>query len=421
MTELAIEFSSGFTGDNRRTPLSGMDGFSLREINDVDDAVKSKPVLEGIASAFSFNQTKLNEDIAGMDVLNNLLHNVNKMLNVEGGEGTGALDYENKYYTKFEDILPMIGSAFAFNNSKMSVATYPDENLKKDLLQLKARVEKLERQVTLKPKSPMENFLESFIASTTADPLDTIIVRNCAAVSFAIFGSILGYSIFDKFWLFGGILGFWWACSTVNADSSNGIFTRFVGLKIALVLMYIKDLYKQTIVLWHTGQLAFRFQKIWDYYDNEFQITYNLYNFKQSSTEKIMELNNYYKNLFSDWKNELIKFDADYQISFNFLQFVNQVSDQTTDFLIDAWDAVVWKDSYNYNNKNKVKQKRNIFSDFLRKPPVYEKYLSRVNPWESPFKSIWQTSNPRKSRNKRGVFKSQSMKIFFLFSRKNSG
>lgn len=88
-----------------------------------------------------------------------------------------------------------------------------ENQLKKELILLKNRVESVERSVisvqTSKSKNAVGNFVDSLTATTIE--LNPRTVEILASLSFFCIGAIIGASLLDRLWLFGGITAAWWA------------------------------------------------------------------------------------------------------------------------------------------------------------------------------------------------------------------
>ena len=300
-----------------------------------------------------------------------------------------------------ENFFPLLSSQFLNYSNKTSVPYVLDENLKRELNQVKVRLDRLEKLQFTRSRSTVDNFIESLKASVNPAPIDTIFVRNCAIISFFMIGMIIGKSIFDKFWLLGGIVGFWWACASVNADNTNGIFTRFVGLKVALLILYIIDLYKQSITLWHTGQLAFQSRQIFDSYDQKWGITKKFFQFRDMATERAILFNNaineyHITDLMKDyWKSilntpvEVRKIDEEYGISSNIKELSIDISNQLYDSFLYTWNKIIRKDTTTNSNNNNSK-----WNKWKRKSFWNKKSKSvPVNPWASPLESLKRRSS----------------------------
>ena len=89
----------------------------------------------------------------------------------------------------------------------------------KDLLQ---RIDRLESQLK-SSKPPMMDPVQSWIGAWHVNMMELSAqsVEICSIISMACIGCILGWSLFDRFWLVAGVLGAWWASGAVHRSQSN--------------------------------------------------------------------------------------------------------------------------------------------------------------------------------------------------------
>lgn len=93
-----------------------------------------------------------------------------------------------------------------------------DDSMKKEILALKTRVEKLEKTVIsqmiqnpAKPKGAVSSTVSSIFDSITSTmELNSKTVETCSIISFFFIGAIIALSVYDRLWLFGGRYLFPW-------------------------------------------------------------------------------------------------------------------------------------------------------------------------------------------------------------------
>ena len=95
--------------------------------------------------------------------------------------------------------------------------TTPSEIDVKELLQ---RIDRLENQ--LKSSKPSIDPVQSWIGAWQLNMIELSAqsVEICSIISMAFIGCILGWSLFDRFWLVSGVLGGWWASGAVHRSQS---------------------------------------------------------------------------------------------------------------------------------------------------------------------------------------------------------
>ena len=93
----------------------------------------------------------------------------------------------------------------------------PSEIDVKELLQ---RIDRLENQV--KSSKPIMDPVQSWIGAWQLNMMELSAqsVEICSIISMAFIGCILGWSLFDRFWLVAGVLGGWWASGAVHRSKS---------------------------------------------------------------------------------------------------------------------------------------------------------------------------------------------------------
>jgi len=107
------------------------------------------------------------------------------------------------------------------SNSRPSISTQI-ENLetqyKKDMSLLRNRLDAIERSIAniqvVKSKGAVGNFVESLAATTIEFNPRTVEILS--SLSFFCIGAIIGASLLDRLWLFGGITAAWWASGRLD-------------------------------------------------------------------------------------------------------------------------------------------------------------------------------------------------------------
>lgn len=177
------------------------------------------------------------------------------------------------------------------SSSTLSVTT--------DLNELVTRIEKLEKSIQsptgtirTKPLGPMDN-INSLFDSLTFNQLalNARTVEVCAIFSMFIIGCVIGWSLFDRLWLLGGITTCWWASGAVHRDSRGGSFCRRVGVTLAQLIRDIQEKYSLAVVYYRTGRLAFESKKWWDQYDKQYGVTTRLDQLKSAAIDRFSNFN----------------------------------------------------------------------------------------------------------------------------------
>eukprot|EP01031_Cornospumella_fuschlensis_P025537 gene25537-30833_t len=168
---------------------------------------------------------------------------------------------------------------------------------RKELAVLRSRVEKLEKtisslssnQVKAKQPTAVNSFVDAITANTIQ--MNSKTVEICAVTSYFLLGMLIGYSLFDRLWLLGGIAGAWWAASIVHRNSPTGRFARKLGVKVARVVIDLQEKYNQAVIFYRTGKLAYVSSKIWENYDQKFSITHKMNTWKKLAMDRAVALN----------------------------------------------------------------------------------------------------------------------------------
>ena len=121
--------------------------------------------------------------------------------------------------------------------SLLPIATTGDnEDLRKDLLTLKVRIEKLEKVASSKSFFDLSNLFDG-----KSIGLNKKTIEVCSIFSFFIIGSILSRTVFDGLWFVGGLLTAWWASVAINTSTSGGTIVRRVGIQLAQFLVDVQE------------------------------------------------------------------------------------------------------------------------------------------------------------------------------------
>jgi len=169
-----------------------------------------------------------------------------------------------------------------------------DATIKKDIVLLKNRLEKLEKeQLRLSlgqtQKSTVTTFIDSLAASTLA--MNARTVELCAIIGFFWIGVLVGTSLLDRLWLLGGIGAAWWASGAVHRDTRGGSLARRVGVQLAQLIRDIQEKLNQAIIFYRTGKLGYVSWRWWDQYDTKFGVTRKVDEFKRLAMVRYAEFN----------------------------------------------------------------------------------------------------------------------------------
>jgi hypothetical protein len=169
--------------------------------------------------------------------------------------------------------------------------------LRRDLNLLRTRIDGIEKSLisiqTSKSKNAVGNFVESLTATTIE--LNPRTVEIFAIITFFGIGAVLGASLLDRLWLIGGIIGGWWASGAVYRDTRGGMLARRVGVQVTQFVKDLQEKYNQFIIFYRTGKLAYVSKRIWDQYDDAYQIQKRVDEFKRLAMQRATDFNTAFK------------------------------------------------------------------------------------------------------------------------------
>jgi hypothetical protein len=277
-----------------------------------------------------------------------------KSVPVVSGLGLGqSFDVVTKLATTASSLAPTDSSSSSHSRTKTDWEQMRDAHEKIDTIQRK--VDALEKALgdpktlkggrdassskylsakdkKLQAQTEMDDFMKSLkMQQMSLSPQN---VERCAMLVFFGLGSIIGSSIFHRFWLLGGLVGSWWASDAVNRDTKYGLLARRVGVQIAQLIRDLQERWNYLVIYYETGRLAYASQKRWEKIDKRFKIDERFQEFKKLAMKRATQLNNEagIKETFTDiWSatkkvgreaaTEAAKIDSRYAVTANLRDF----------------------------------------------------------------------------------------------------
>ena len=184
--------------------------------------------------------------------------------------------------------------------SRRPPATYIEA--RDELQQLKARMEKMERQWaqavlveaddnTLRRSDGISAGAALALPSRAATLASSArVVEICASAAFFCIGCVLGASLFDRLSLVGGLAAAWWAAGAVNRDTRGGALSRAVGRDVATAAGRVLNKWEELLVLYKTGQLAFMGKAQYEKIDRRFGLEKKILEFKRLGMQRVAQL-----------------------------------------------------------------------------------------------------------------------------------
>lgn len=175
-------------------------------------------------------------------------------------------------------------------------------------------------------------------------------VERCALFAFAIIGTLVAFSVFDRLWLVGGIFSSYWASTTVHQDTRSGAMVRKVGVQIAQVVRDLQEKWNYFVIYYETGKLAIATQKRWEIIDKRYGLDEKFTEFKKLAMERASKINSdqgitgTLSDVWSALKvvpKKAQKINKKYSITDNVFQFSKGVAIVTKDGVGDLFGRVM--------------------------------------------------------------------------------
>eukprot|EP00981_Chlorochromonas_danica_P013339 scaffold6187_cov168-Ochromonas_danica.AAC.3 len=179
-------------------------------------------------------------------------------------------------------------------------------SIRKEINSLRIRMERLEKTlsslssasssssssstgISKGANTAVGHFMDAISAGTITFNAKT--VEICAIIAFFSIGVVMGYSLLDRLWFIGGVLGAWWASGAVHRNTRSGKIARRIGGLLARQVMDLQEKYNQAIIFYRTGKLAYVTSKVWESYDERFLITHKMNEFKRLAMTRAIGFN----------------------------------------------------------------------------------------------------------------------------------
>lgn len=314
-------------------------------------------------------------------------------------------------------INPVFASANEYIQNFFTNTNSSSEVLK-ELIQLKNRVDKLEKRAITtqplpKPKSNVEKFVDSVLSADLLE-MNPRTVEICAMIGCFTLGSIISASLLDRLWLLGGIFSAYWASGAVYKDTKGGEIARRIGVQLAALIRDIQEKYNGAIIFYQTGKLAMETSKWWEQYDTRFQITKRMDVIKKSTMERAIYFNSavtnkWSMNAFSAQISDSWKFimaapvtvrsiDGQFRISSSLVKLgrgLYSAVDETLQTLIERGSYDSLRRRKRRLSGNQRGSERSFFS-FLWEPRIrYNPRGNLINPWQGPFDTFLFKNNKK--------------------------
>lgn len=217
-----------------------------------------------------------------------------------------------------------------------------DDDLKKDLVLLKSRIEKLEKVTSARSIFDLSTWFDG-----KSIGLNKRTIEVCSIISFFFIGSILASTIFDRLWFVGGLLTAWWASVVINTSAPAGVTVRRVGIQLAQLIIDIRERANQAYIFYRTGKLAYQSSKIWEAVDRSYDVTARVDTFKRFAMIRASQFNNflgerkYTDQLLDVWRalvsvpTEARRINVQYGVSAKVLKFSRHVLSSVRNFASD--------------------------------------------------------------------------------------
>ena len=313
------------------------------------------------------------------------------------------------------DEIPKIRS---FSGNDDVFQTESNNSIKKDLNNIKNRLDSLERSIlsiqSIKSKTTIVgHFVESLSASTIE--INPKTVEICSIISFFFIGAIIGASLLDRLWLLGGIIGGIYASKEVNRNTKSGYIIRLIGVNLTQIIINIQEKYNQFIIFYQTGKLAYLTSRIWDKYDESLGIQKTINEMKNLTIKRAIDFNTaftktYIINEINDIWNiiqkipfSLNQFNKKYEITsiiYSFTKSIyNTIEEEMIWFINKGNKNNIKYNNNNNNNKNNknIKNNENLMYNywknlknqfqFIINGQNTSKLKPSINVWGSPFNS----------------------------------